>query len=114
MTDDEGRRIALKVANYFDRDECHIEEWIFSSAPDEVASRFPKFRVAYFDQTLSQWLNMLIRAGFQIEEFAEPAPSKDDLQREPRQYSARIVPWFLIVRGRKPPVPHTTSALHGN
>lgn len=102
VTDESGRRTALKVANYFDRDQYQIEEWTFSSAPEEVAKRYPKFRIANFDRTLGEWLNIVLSAGFQLEEFAEPAPSKGDLQRDPRQYAARIVPWFLIVRGRKP------------
>lgn len=102
QTDENGRRVALRVANYFDRDECQIETWTFGSAPQELKDRYPPFRIAYFDHTLSGWLNMVLGAGFQLEEFAEPVPSDEVLEKHPRERDARIVPFFLIIRCRKP------------
>lgn len=102
VTDEAGERVALAVSDYFDRPPCGIEEWIFHSTPPELQSRYSKFRIAYFDHTLSEWLNMVVQSGFQLEEFAEPKPDDDVLQAHPRERDARLIPFFLIVRGRKP------------
>lgn len=102
VTDETGQRVALKVSNYFDRPAWQIEEWTFAQAPPEMQSRYPKFKVPYFDRTLSDWLNIVLRAGFQLEEFAEPTPDDEAIARCPRERDARLVAFFLIVRGRKP------------
>jgi SAM-dependent methyltransferase len=101
IMDESDRRVAMTVGDYFDHGECRVDEWTFGAAPPEVQSRYPKFRVAYFDHTLSEWLNMLLRVGFQLEAFAEPTPSNEVLQRHPGLYDARIIAYFLIVRCRK-------------
>ena len=41
-----------------------------------------------------------MRSGFTLEEFAEPTPNAATLEAFPKEYDARIVAYFLIVRGR--------------
>lgn len=97
----DGRREAMLVGDYFRAPECRVDEWIFGAAPPEEKSKYPKFRTPYFERTLSSWLNLVIRAGFAIEEVAEPTPDDETLARHPREYDARIIAYFLILRGRK-------------
>ncbi len=100
--EENGRRVALTVGDYFDQPQCRIDEWIFGAAPADLKQRFDKFKTPYFMRTLSSWLNMLLAAGFQLEEFAEPTPDDETLQKYPREYDARLIAYFLIIRCRKP------------
>ena len=100
--DDSGRKVALLVGDYIDRGAVRVEEWTFGAAPPEMAGQFPKFKTPYFERTLSDWLNLLLRVGYQLEEFAEPTPSDEVLERQPRLYDARIIAYFFMIRCRKP------------
>jgi SAM-dependent methyltransferase len=102
IRDESGRRIALVVGDYFRDGEVRIDAWTFSAAPQELRDQYPPFKVPYFDRTLSDWLNLLLRAGFQMEVFAEPTPDDEALRQHPPLYDARIIAYFLIVRCRKP------------
>ncbi len=101
VKDEEGRKRGMIVGDYFDMPEARVGQWTFSSAPRELVDRYGLFKVAYFDRTLSDWLNLVMRTGFQLEEIAEPHPAPEDLERYPQLYDARLIAYFLIVRGRK-------------
>lgn len=47
-------------------------------------------------------LNLLIEKGFVLEEFCEPYIDDETLERYPEEYTSRIIPYFLIIRCRKP------------
>ncbi len=61
-----------------------------------------KFRIPRFSKTLSDWLNLLIEKGFILEEFCEPKADDETLEKYPEEYDSRIIPYFLIIRCRKP------------
>ncbi|HHR86160.1 MAG TPA: hypothetical protein ENL23_07430 [Candidatus Acetothermia bacterium] len=61
-----------------------------------------KFSVPRLTDTISEWLNPLIDAGFIPERFAEPRPSDEVVLQHPGLQSAQVFPFFLIVRARKP------------
>jgi len=102
IRDDDGRKVAATVGDYFRDGTCRVDEWIFGAAPQELKDRYPKFRTPYFEHTLSGWTNMVLDAGFRIERFAEPTPDDATLREHPSEYDARIIAYFLIVRCRKP------------
>lgn len=102
VLDEAGRRTGMIVGDYFDMPQVRVGEWTFGSAPVEISGQYPLFKVPYFDRTLSDWLNTLIRTGFQLEEIAEPHPDPEQIEDHPRLYDARIIAYFLILRGRKP------------
>ena len=104
LRDENGRKTALIVGDYFRDERVRVDEWIFGAAPRELKERYAKFKTPYFEHTLSGWLNMVLKAGFALEEFAEPTPDDDTLRRHPGEYDARLIAYFLIVRGRKPAV----------
>ena len=61
-----------------------------------------KFKIPRFTRTLSEWLNLLIEKGLILEKFCEPYAEDDILKKYPEEYDSRIIPYFLIIRCRKP------------
>ena len=102
VTNDDGKRIGLIVSDYFKKSDSEIEEWIFGAAPKDMIDKMRKFRIPRFDRILSDWLNLLINQGFILEEFCEPYPDDDILKKFPEETDSAIVPFFLIIRCRKP------------
>jgi ubiquinone/menaquinone biosynthesis C-methylase UbiE len=102
--DEAGRKVAVTVGDYFRENRVRVEEWTFGAAPKEMKEKYPKFKTPYFERTLSDWLNLVIDAGFVLEQLAEPSPTDEVLREHPEEYDARIIAFFLIVRGRKPAV----------
>jgi ubiquinone/menaquinone biosynthesis C-methylase UbiE len=101
VRDATDRVVAMEVGGYFHGVDGAIEEWIFSAAPDEVASRFDKFKTPRFTRTLSRWLNLLLDAGFVLERFGEPYPSDKVVAEHPNLQDAQVIPYFLHIRSRK-------------
>ena len=99
---EEGRRTGLIVRNYFKKVNGELEEWIFGAAPKDMTEKMRKFRIPRFTRTLSEWLNLLIKTGYILEEFCEPYADDETLVRFPEEYDSRIIPYFLIIRCRKP------------
>jgi len=102
LRDGEGKTYALEVGRYYERTEGRVDEWIFSTTPLKLKQRTSKFRVPYFHRTLSDWLNMVIGAGFGIERIEEPRASDEVVAKCPSLQDTQIAGFFLHVRGRKP------------
>ncbi len=102
VTNDEGKRTGLIVSDYFKKYEGEIEEWIFGAAPKDMTDKMKKFKIPRFTRILSEWLNLLIKVGFVLEEFCEPYPEEEILKKYPEEYDSTIIPFFLIIRCRKP------------
>ena len=102
LKDVEGKEYAIAVERYFENTDGRIDEWMFSNVPDDLRQRWPQFRVPRFHRTLSDWLNMLIAAGFVIEELAEPKVDDAIAVQCPTVADTQIVAYFLHVRCRKP------------
>ena len=102
VRNEEGRRTGFIVKDYFKKLNGELEEWIFGAAPKELTKKMRKFRIPRFTRTLSEWLNLLIEKGFILEEFCEPYADDETLKNHPEEYDSRIIPYFLIIRCRKP------------
>jgi ubiquinone/menaquinone biosynthesis C-methylase UbiE len=102
ILDENGKRRAYGCSDYFIPSDGEIEEWIFSGAPKELRESLPKFRIPRFTRTLSSWLNLLLGTGFLLEKFVEPTADDKTIERWPHVADTRIVPYFLIIRCRKP------------
>ncbi len=98
----DGRTYAIEVGEYFLNLEGRIEEWLFNAAPPDAKASLAKFKVPRFTRTLSQWLNLLIDAGFVLEKLAEPRPRDDVIRECPALQDAQVVSYFLHVRARSP------------
>ena len=102
IRDEEGKKTGFVIEDYFKKLNGEIEEWIFGAAPKELTEKMRKFKVPRFSRTLSEWLNLLIEKGFILEKFCEPYIEDELLKKHPEHYDTRIIPFFLIIRCRKP------------
>ena len=101
LRDEDGNAYAFEIGGYFQKLDGEIEEWTFGALPTEQQEQMKKFRVPRFTRTMSEWLNLLIDAGFTIERFAEPRPSDEVVRQHPGLQAAGVFPFFLIVRARR-------------
>ncbi|MFH1999982.1 MAG: class I SAM-dependent methyltransferase [Planctomycetota bacterium] len=101
VLDEDGRRIAMESARYFEGCEGEIEEWIFSTATSEQKKAYPAFRIPRFYRTLAEWCNLLLDVGFTLERFAEPRATDEALRDHPTLSDTHVIAYFLIVRCRK-------------
>jgi ubiquinone/menaquinone biosynthesis C-methylase UbiE len=102
LRDESGLTYAIEVGGYFRNLEGEISEWLFGAAPLEIKQGLPKFKTPRFTRTMSQWLNMLIDAGFLLERIEEPRPSDETVRACPDMQDAQVVAYFLHIRVRKP------------
>lgn len=100
--DEEGHTIAIEVGDYFVEAAGRIDEWIFGTAPQSLRYGLPMFRVPRFHRPISQWLNLLVAAGFTLERCEEPRASDEAVLKHPSLQDAQVVAYFLHVRVRKP------------
>jgi SAM-dependent methyltransferase len=101
LRDAHGHSYAIEVGKYFERGSGDVQQWTFSAAPPEATAGFEPFKVPTFHRTLSEWINTLLRLGFQLEEIQEPMPDDDMVRREPALQDAQVVAYFLQIRARK-------------
>jgi ubiquinone/menaquinone biosynthesis C-methylase UbiE len=102
LRDAAGRTYAIEVGDYFRRLDGDIIEWLFPAAPEHIRRGLPKFRMPRFTRTVSEWLNLLVAAGFVLERLEEPRPDDETVARCPDLQDAQVVAYFLHVRARKP------------
>ncbi len=93
--------IPVEVGDYFCNRNGEVEEWIFKAAPPEVREGLRPFKIPRFTQTLSEWFNLLIERGFQVEAVREPRPSDEAVRRWPGLQDAQVVAYYLHIRVRK-------------
>ncbi len=103
LRDSTGLSYAIEVGDYFRRLQGEVAEWTFGAAPAAVRQGLRRFKVPRFTRPISEWLNLLIEAGFLIERIAEPRPSDETVRVCPRIQDAQVVAYFLHVRARTAP-----------
>ena len=102
LRDAAGLTYAIEVGDYFHYQQGEVTEWLFKAAPPEVKSGLRKFQTPRFTRTMSEWLNLLIDAGFVLERVIEPRPDDETVRRCPHLQDAQIVAYFLHIRARRP------------
>ena len=102
LRDPSRRTYAIEVGEYFMGSEGEIDEWLFKAAPAQVKAGLRKFTIPRFRRTLSEWLNLLIETGFELEQVHEPRPSDETVLAHPGLQDAQVVAYFLHLRVRKP------------
>jgi SAM-dependent methyltransferase len=101
VNDEDGEREALATGGYF-REGTITETWSFDAAPADVRERHRPFTITYARRTLSGWLNAVAASGLAIEEAAEPRADQATAAAHPEVADTCIVPFFLLLRARKP------------
>jgi len=54
LRDEEGHRVAIRVAGYFDRIDGRLDTFWFETLPNELRQQAEPFRVPRFHRTLGQ------------------------------------------------------------
>jgi len=101
VRNDSNQRIGVICGDYFTAPEVRIEEWIFGAAPVEMRQQLRPFRIPVFQRTLSSWLNLIVKTGFNIESFAEPYADEKTAEQCPAVADTRLIAYFLHMRCRK-------------
>jgi hypothetical protein len=101
VNEETGKAEALSVGDYF-YEGPQTEQWIFATAPPEVQARHQPFTITYARLTLSGWITAVLRAGLSLEAVDEPRADEETARAHPEVANSRIVPFFLVVRARKP------------
>ena len=101
LRDEHGVTYAIEVGEYFRSRDGEIDEWTFKAAPPEARAGLRPFKIPRFTQTLSEWFNLLIERGFQVEAVREPRPSDEAVRRWPGLQDAQVVAYYLHIRVRK-------------
>jgi 2-polyprenyl-3-methyl-5-hydroxy-6-metoxy-1,4-benzoquinol methylase len=97
LRDEQGVKVMWMVRDYFNP-ASWVERWRFTDAAPEA----PEFSVPRFDRTLSEYVNDIIAAGFEVKKLAEPRPSEEYCQAHPSQRGWRDhAALFLHVRAEK-------------
>jgi SAM-dependent methyltransferase len=98
----QGDAYAVEVGKYFERADGRVERWLFSAAPPAAKAGLKPFEIPMFHRTLSEWFNAVLRAGFELEEIAEPRADDETARAVPAVQDTQVVAYFLHVRCRKP------------
>ena len=101
VNDESGVRQARALGDYFYQGP-YTETWAFDTASARLPGTYPPFTITYARRTLAGWLNAVLGAGLAIEALAEPCADEETAAAHPQVADTRIVPFFLIVRARKP------------
>jgi SAM-dependent methyltransferase len=101
IDDDDGTRRALAVGDYF-VEGPRTERWTFGSAPPDLRDRFEPFTITYARRTFAGWIGAVTGAGLVVDAVVEPHPSEELAAAHPEIADARIVPYFLLIRARRP------------
>ncbi len=101
LRDANRRTYAIEVGDYFQGSAGEIDEWLFKAAPADVKQGMRKFTIPRFRRTLSEWLSLLIEAGFRLERAEEPKPSDETVRAYPGLQDAQVVSYFLHLRVRR-------------
>jgi SAM-dependent methyltransferase len=97
----QGQTYAVEIGRYFEPIDGRIDRWIFGGAPRELKAQYKPFEIPRFHRTLSEWLNLIVGAGFSIERVGEPHASEELARSVPALQDTRVVAYFLHVRCRK-------------
>jgi len=100
--DDAGATVGVQIGGYFDSTDGVVSEWMFGRVRAAYGDTCPPFRVPEFNKTLSEWVTLIIAAGFRIEAMQEPCPDDAVLEEHPYLRPCRVAPFFLHFRVRKP------------
>jgi ubiquinone/menaquinone biosynthesis C-methylase UbiE len=97
--EDEGR-LKLSVWGYF-HNKPYTEQWKFGQNPD--AENTPPFTIAYFQRTLSEYVNGVLSAGFTLKRLHEPRPTEEACEKYPflRRWREEAA-MFLYVHAVRP------------
>lgn len=97
VRNENGRCTHIEIGRYFDTADGEVERWMFKGASD-----VKPFEVPRFHRTLSQWMTIIVDAGFGLAALQEPKATDADAAAYPTIEDTRVAPLFLHFRVVKP------------
>ena len=91
VRDEQGNGLHFKVDRYFER----------AAWEDQIAKSFLT-SVIRRHRPLEDYMEALLRTGFQLREFREPVPTREQMQLSRRFWKIQRIPYFLFMRWSKP------------
>ncbi|MDM0113093.1 class I SAM-dependent methyltransferase [Variovorax sp. J22R133] len=110
VRDRHGKARAIEIADYFHSTEGRVDSWWFSTLPNAERAKVAPFRTPIFHRTLSQWFDLLIGSGLQVEKLCEPTVESGQQSRVAVIDDTRVAPLSLHVRAKKPNCAHDGGA----
>ncbi|MGJ7507371.1 class I SAM-dependent methyltransferase [Variovorax sp. GT1P44] len=107
-----GKARAIEIGNYFESTTGRVDTWWFSMLSRKQREKVTPFQTPIFHRTLSQWLDIVIGAGFVIEKVGEPTAGAAPRRREAVLDDTEVAPLSLIVlatRRRCSPPPYSLT-----
>jgi ubiquinone/menaquinone biosynthesis C-methylase UbiE len=101
LRDENGNTYAVQLGSYFQTVNGELFEWTFGNLPSGMLERYNKFRVPFFNKTLSDWVNTIIETGFSIGRIQEPTADDETVKRYPALQDTQVVAYFLHFLCRK-------------
>ncbi|MBR7799786.1 class I SAM-dependent methyltransferase [Undibacterium fentianense] len=96
LNNQNAQRVALTVSNYFLR-QAYVEKWSFSEQDGNA------FQVTRYPYTISDYLQNLLKVGFQLSQVVEPRPTAPMVNQEPRlQFWQQHAALYLFFSATKP------------
>jgi SAM-dependent methyltransferase len=100
----DGTVRGIEIGGYFDGIDGKVDTWWFSTLPQKDRENVAPFRVPRFHRTLSEWVEIIRKAGLVIDKFCEPFAEPEQAEAEPVIADTRVAPLFLHIRATKPNV----------
>ncbi|QEC45475.1 class I SAM-dependent methyltransferase [Pseudobacter ginsenosidimutans] len=101
LRDEHGMIHAIQLGPYFQTVNGELFEWTFNDLTEEWKHRYQKFKVPYFNKTLTEWVNAIMAAGFAIEMINEPKATDEAVKKYPLLRDAQSFAYFMHFRCRK-------------
>ncbi|MBO9632597.1 MAG: class I SAM-dependent methyltransferase [Chitinophagaceae bacterium] len=101
LRDEHGKTYAIQLGPYFKTVNGELFEWTFGNISAEMHAKYGKFRVPYFNKTLTEWVNAILSTGFHIEMMNEPSADDEAVREYPGLQDAQVYAYFLHFRCRK-------------
>jgi hypothetical protein len=86
------------LGDYFNRGEA--DTWWMAASPNSENKKPEGFRTPRFHRTLSDWVEMITKAGLTMEALGEPRADADLLRAAPGMAETAVTPLFLHIRAR--------------
>jgi len=97
----DGKTRAIEIGDYFASTTGRVDTWWFSMLSRKQRQKVAPFQTPIFHRTLSQWIDLVIGAGFAIEKLGEPTAGTASGRREAVLEDTEVAPLSLIVLATK-------------
>ncbi|MBO9650495.1 MAG: class I SAM-dependent methyltransferase [Variovorax sp.] len=111
VRDANGRARAIEIGGYFESTEGRVDTWWFSTLKAKEREQVAPFQTPIFHRTLSDWFDIVLGAGLDIDKIAEPTAGIGSRHADAVVDDTRVAPLSLHIRATKRGVRHRKPAI---